>query len=127
MMRHCEEQSDVAIQDYLPIIDKILDELAASGYLDDVYLAQAYVRRQLSKCYGPRIIALKLKQLRLDSTAISAAIASEATQELQIEAVVRFAHKNRCADKRKTSYKLYSRGFSSDIIKFVFDETEFPD
>ena len=108
-------------------IKKILDELAASGYLDDVYLAQAFVRRQIAKNYGPRIITLKLKQLHLDSGAIKSAIASEATKELQVEAIAKFAAKNGRVDKRKLSYKIYSRGFSSDIIKYVFDETEFPD
>lgn len=109
------------------IIEDIISELAKSGYLDDLYLAQAYVRRQLSKCYGPRIISLKLKQLRLDSSTIRAALDSEALPEPQMQAITKFANKYRHVDPRKVSYKLYSRGFSGDLIKKVFDETDIPD
>jgi SOS response regulatory protein OraA/RecX len=100
-------------------IDNIISELAASGYLDDVYLAEAFVRRQLGKCYGPRIISLKLKQLQLDPETIKIAIFSEATKELQIEAVQKFAAKNSRKDIRIVTNKLYQRGFASDIIREI--------
>lgn len=109
-----EEYSDATEE-----IDKIISQLAGSGYLDDVYLAEAFVRRQLGKLYGPRIISLKLKQLHLDPETIKIAIFSEATRELQIEAVQKFAAKNSRKDIRIITNKLYQRGFASDIIKVI--------
>src|SRR5258706_4808471 len=57
-----------------PIIDSILEDLARSGYLDDQYLAEAYVRRQLGKGYGPRLISLKLGCLHLDHDSYALAL-----------------------------------------------------
>jgi len=108
-------------------IEEILTELSKSGYLDDLYLAQAYVRHQLSKNYGPRVIVLKLRQLRLDSSTINQAIDSEATTELQAQAIARYQARYRHDDPRKVSYKLYSRGFSGYLVKKVFDAADIPD
>lgn len=108
-------------------IEKIISELGASGYLDDTYLAEAFVRRQLSKCYGPRIIQMKLKQLRLDPTIIAKAISSQASAESQSEAISKYSAKNSRIDPRKLSYKLYCRGFSGQDIKNTFDGKQFED
>lgn len=111
----------------LPIVDSIIDDLAKSGYLDDVYLAEAFVRRQLSKGYGPRLIGLKLNALQLGRDAINQAIETEATPENQISAMKRFAAKYRHLDHRKVITKLYLRGFDTRYINKLFDGTVIDD
>jgi|WetSurMetagenome_2_1015567.scaffolds.fasta_scaffold383472_1 SOS response regulatory protein OraA/RecX len=103
------------------IITAILDDLQQSGYLNDSYLADAYVRRQLGKGYGPRIISLKLGRLRLDNNTIDISLNNEADTPKQIAAITKYADKYRSMDRRKFVSRLYSRGFSSSIINKVFD------
>jgi len=102
------------------VIKDIINDLNKAGYLDDLYLAQAFVRRQLDKCYGPRIISLKLSRLRLNKDTINVAL-EEANTERQLESISKFAQKYRKLDKYKMTSKLYSRGFSSQAIKKLFD------
>lgn len=99
----------------------ILDDLEKSGYLNDSYLAEAFVRRQLGKGYGPRVIFLKLKALHLDRDKIEIALDQEATLPLQVEAIKKYTPKIRSSDKRKIVFRLLSRGFSSSVINKVFD------
>jgi len=108
-------------------IDKILADLSKSGYLNDQFLANGYVRRQLSKGYGPKIIYLKLLRLSLEKDKISQAIEEEATQEAQFEAISKLRAKYSKYDKYKMKSKLYSRGFSSSTINKVFDVGAFED
>ena len=112
----CHSGPDPESSQNIHIIDQIITELAASGYLDDIYLAEAYVRRQLGKCYGPKIIELKLKQLGLDQATIKNALFSEATKEAQTEAIQKFLAKYSRQDLRKVIDKLYRRGFPSSLI-----------
>lgn len=102
------------------VISDILIDLKKSGYLDDLYLAQAFVRRQLDKCYGPKIISLKLGQMRLDKDTISLAL-EEADTKKQVEAVKKYSLKYRKLDKYKLISKLYGRGFGSQVINKLFD------
>lgn len=102
------------------IITDILSDLKKSGYLDDPYLAQAYARRQLDKCYGPRIISLKLSRMKLNRSTIEFAL-EEADISKQVEAIKKFSLKNRKLDKYKLTSKLYARGFSSGAINKLFD------
>ncbi len=106
--------------DSTTVISDILKDLKKSGYLDDIYLAQAYVRRQLEKCYGPRIISLKLTRLKLNKDTIALAL-EEANLEKQLESIQKYALKNRKLDNYKLTSKLYSRGFNSQAIKKLFD------
>ena len=108
------------LSDTNSIISDILNDLKKSGYLDDPYLAQAYARRQLEKCYGPRIISLKLQRLKVGRDVIDLAL-EEANAEKQVEAVKKFANKYRKLDKYKLTSKLYARGFNSTVINKVFD------
>ena len=103
------------------IISGILDDLQKSGYLNDSYLAGAFVRRQLGKGYGPRIISLKLRQLGLDSQTIEIALSDEGGNDQQIESIEKYAQKYRKLDRRKLVSKLFSRGFSSSVINKLFD------
>lgn len=102
------------------VILEILNDLQKNGYLDDQYLAEAFARRQLSKCYGPKIISLKLHHLKLGNDVINQAL-DEADIEKQIEAIKRYISKNNRQDKYKLISKLYSRGFNSSVINKVFD------
>lgn len=106
--------------DSTKVIMSILKDLKKAGYLDDLYLAEAFVRRQLEKCYGPRIISLKLSRLRLNKDTIDAAL-EEADIEKQIESIRKYALKYRKLDKYKLTSKLYSRGFCSQAINKLFD------
>ena len=108
-------------ENFSSIITAILDDLQQSGYLNDSYLAEAFVRRQLGKGYGPRIISLKLGRLRLDRNTIDIALDTEADPPKQVEAIKKYADKYRSLDRRKFVSRLYSRGFSSSIINKLFD------
>ncbi len=103
------------------VIDSILDDLSKSGYLNDKYLAEAFVRRQLSKGYGPKIISLKLKFLGLDREIISEVLKSQAYEELEVDSISRYCRKYPRVDPRKLISKLYQRGYNSQAIKKVFD------
>lgn len=103
------------------VIDTLLDDLGQSGYLDDQYLAQAYVRRQLAKGYGPKIISLKLKYLGLDRELISDALKSEASQEAELSSIRKYSGKFPHLDRRRLISKLYTRGYLGSSIQKVFD------
>lgn len=102
-------------------IDSILEDLGQSGYLDDQYLAEAYVRRQLSKGYGSKIIILKLKFLGLGDQIIRDSIRSQADQESELASMRKYCQKYSRLDQRKLISKLYSRGYSGLLIKKAFD------
>ncbi len=102
------------------IIKAILDDLQASGYLNDEYLAGAFVRRQLSKGYGPQLITLKLRSFNLSSQVLSSALA-EAGPEAQLEAVKKYLRKYSHLDKYQLTHKLYQRGFAGSVINKLFD------
>jgi SOS response regulatory protein OraA/RecX len=102
------------------VITDILNDLRGSGYLNDLYLAQAYVRRQLDKYYGPRIISLKLSRMKIDKDLINLAL-EEADSDKQVEIIKKYALKYHKLDKYCLTSKLYGRGFGSQVIKRLFD------
>lgn len=101
------------------VIESILEDLAQSGYLDDQYLAEAYVRRQLGKGYGPKVIAVKLKYLGLNPTLVTSALKSDATEEVELASIRHYCAKFPRLDRRKLIQKLYFRGYSGQLIKKV--------
>jgi len=108
------------------VISDILEDLRKSGYLNDIYLASAYARRQLGKGYGPRIISFKLKRLKVSEAVIDTAL-EEANVPKQLEAIQKYAQKYHKLDKYKLTSRLYSRGFSSVAINKLFDSEYFED
>jgi regulatory protein len=102
------------------VISSILKDLKKNGYLDDVYLASAFARRQLGKGYGPKIISLKLKRLKVSEEVIDTAL-EEANIPCQLEAIRKYAQKYRKLDKYRLTSRLYSRGFGSVVINKLFD------
>ena len=115
------------INDFESVVNSLLDELSASGYLNDSYLAQAFVRRQLNKGYGPRLIRYKLQQLKLSSDAIAHALDSEADSEALQRAAQSFLKRKHYKDHRKASHSLYQRGFDNITIRRLFDSVDFTD
>lgn len=113
-------------EDVTGVISAILVDLKKSGYLDDPYLAQAFARRQLDKGYGPRIISLKLRRMKLDQSVIDQAM-EEADIKKQLESIKKYAKKYEKLDKYKLTHRLYARGFSSSAINKLFDVESFED
>ena len=117
----------LSLEDPGSTIDSILEDLGQSGYLNDKYLAEAYVRRQLAKGYGPKIISLKLKYLGLGTDLIKESLKSEASEENEIASIRKYTSKYPRLDPRKLISKLYSRGYSSQVIKNAFDSSYIED
>lgn len=106
----------IGLDSPIDLVEEIITDLKKSGYLNDLYLAQAFIRRQLSKSYGSKIISLKLKRLGVDPDTLREAMSTDATAELEIESAKRFCEKSRIEDTRKLASKLYSRGYPGSII-----------
>lgn len=101
----------ISDEDCSDVVEKIVEDLRASGYLDDTYLTQAFVRRQLGKGYGPKIISYKLKVLGVSFGAIKEALKSEATEEALSQAKIKAVGRVNPLEKQKIQFKLYQRGF----------------
>lgn len=108
-------------------IDQIITDLDKGGYLNDAYLAEALIRRQLSKGYGPKIISLKLKYLGLGRELIATGLKQEASEESELQAIKKYCQKYPRLDQRKLVSKLYLRGFTGTVIRKVFDSDRFED
>lgn len=108
------------LEDTSEAIIGILNNLQKSGYLEDSYLAQAFVRRQLDKGYGPKIISLKLHRLHLSQKSISEIIIGISNSD-QLDAIKKYSAKYPNLDRYKLTQKLYSRGFQSSQINKLFD------
>lgn len=111
----------LAFKDTGPVIESILDDLQKSGYLNDPYLAEAFIRRQLAKGYGTRIIRLKLNALRLSKEVIDIALETVADNKAQLSSAMHLLTKKRITDHRKAMSVLYQRGFESKVISKLFD------
>lgn len=116
-----QRAESLGFEDFDSLIEAILDDLAGSGYLNDQYLAEAMVRRLLSKGYGPKIIALKLKFLGLLPQIVSSALKSDASAEAETASLRHYCGKFPRLDRRKLISKLYQRGYLSLTIQKAFD------
>lgn len=95
----------------IPIVEDILKDLQGSGYLNDSYLAEAFVRRCLGKGQGPKLIKYKLTQLGLSAAAITSALSTPENQELLEQVKAKIASKYASSDPYMVKSKLYQRGF----------------
>ncbi len=93
------------------VIEGILKDLQGSGYLDDSYLAESFVRRCLGKGQGPKIIKYKLGQLGLSVAAITSALSTPENHDLLEQAKAKIASKYSSSDPYIVKAKLYQRGF----------------
>jgi len=102
-------------------IESIISELKASKFLDDKYLAEGYVRKELRKGWGPRIILLKLFRLGVDSDIAKAALLVEADLPKQKAAIAAYRKKISRYDPRTQTNKLFQRGFNTSAVVNSFD------
>jgi len=103
------------------VIEAIIFELASNKFLDDRYLAAGYVRKELRKGWGPRIILLKLIRLGVDRETAQEAILTEADLPQQKEAISHYLKKISRYDPRIQTNKLFQRGFNGAAILNRFD------
>ena len=108
-------------------IDQIVDDIGKSGFLDDKYLACAFVRRELSKGHGSHYIIQKIRHFRLPDTLVKEALAAEATHENQLSSAQKVVKKYHKLDKMALFRKIYSRGFPRDVIDDLFDSNPYED
>lgn len=88
----------------------------------DERFAEAFVHHSLNKGQGPNKIKQELKQRGIDSSLIEQCMQSESIDWISLAEAVRLKKygENVPSDyqnKAKQSRFLYSRGFSSDLIK----------
>lgn len=93
------------------VVESVISDLARSGYLDDEYLTNAYIRRQLQKCYGPKIIRYKLKNLGVSTNQIEKGMTEEVTAEVLEATKEKIRLKYKAKSAQELSQKLYQRGF----------------
>ena len=103
------------------IIEQILSELRSTKFLDDHYLAEGYVRKELHKGWGPKIILYKLTRLGVEPETAKEALLTEADLEKQQAAIRHYIKKIARYDKRIQINKLFQRGFNSAAILSTFD------
>jgi len=111
----------LGLADFDSEIEGIIKDLSNNGYLDDQYLSEAYVRKELHKGWGPRIINLKMRRLGIDQGLIISAINQEAGLQAQIEAIHHYSAKLKRYDQRVKINKFFQRGFNGPAIFKAFD------
>lgn len=124
------------IKDYLTkkeiapkVIDEVIEKLVEIGYLNDEHYVEAAVTDYFNlNLKGPYWIKRKLQEKDLDKDAIDKYIAKICTEEAMIEMLYKiiereFKVRREAKNKKiqKITQKLYTNGFTSDIIRKVFD------
>ena len=124
------------IKDYLTkkeiapkVIDEVIEKLVEIGYLNDEHYVEAAVTDYFNlNLKGPYWIKRKLQEKELDKDAIDKYIAKICTEEAMIEMLYKiiereFKVRREAKNKKiqKITQKLYTNGFTSDIIRKVFD------
>jgi SOS response regulatory protein OraA/RecX len=102
-------------------IENIITDLKSNKFLDDRYLSQGYVRKELNKGWGPKIILLKLMRLGVERDLAQEALLTEADLAHQKSAIAHYLPKIRRYDKRIQINKLFQRGFNSAAVLGTFD------
>ncbi|MGX7111663.1 RecX family transcriptional regulator [Gemella cuniculi] len=124
------------IRDYLEkkeivsaIINEVIEKLTQIGYLNDEHYIEAAVIDYFNlNQKGPYWIKRKLLEKDLDKKLIEENITKICTEEKMIEMLYKiiereFSVRRESKNKKvqKITQKLYTNGFSSDIIRKVFD------
>lgn len=102
-------------------VDSVIQDLAKSGYLDDLYLAEAYIRKELNKGWGPKIISLKMKRLGITGELISQALQTQADLHAQTVSIRHHLKKLAKYDRPHQINKFFQRGFNAPAIFKAFD------
>ena len=111
------------------VIDEAIEKLIEIGYLNDNHYVEAAVTDYFNlNQKGPYWIQRKLLEKGLDKDVIEENIAKICTEEAMIEMlykIIEHEYKVRRETKnkkvQKITQKLYTNGFTSDIIRKVFD------
>jgi regulatory protein len=100
-------------------IFSLLQEFTERGWLNDKDLALRYIKRQEALGYGPRVIALKLRE-----KAGPILIPLNETQEVARNVIERKYKRDLPHKKNKVIAALLRRGFSYDLIKTLLEDIE---
>jgi len=89
-----------------------IEKCLQCGYIDDEALVVAYVRRELRKGYGPKILIRKIAfKLRIEQEFIQNIYDMQITDEELLEHKERVIAKKKFSDPYKERQYLYKRGF----------------
>jgi regulatory protein len=102
-------------------IERLIEELRQLGYLNDQDWTDSYVRRQMERRVGPRLIAQKLKEKGIAKMQHSLAKAhDEENQKKAIHNLLNTRYRSRnltnFKEKRKLIAALMRRGFDLPVI-----------
>jgi regulatory protein len=97
------------------VVEGVLDDLRALGYLDDRALACALAERRLASGWGPLRVRADLERLEIEGEAARAGIAAAENGE-RAAAARMLEVRTPLGDVRRTASLLARRGFGEDVI-----------
>lgn len=123
-------RSEWELRDYLKrkkqspaIIDKILNKLSKSGYVDDKKFAERWVEsRRLSKPTSRRRLIQELRQKRINDSVIEEVLSADETDERKVLEELVERKRARYPDKLKFMQYLARQGYNYDDIKNVLND-----
>ncbi len=126
--RLAEKALEIGLADPVTLIDKIVESLEKSGFLDDEKLLEGYIRNRLvEKKKGPYWIRQHLLRLDLSKPEIDAALAKYAPKPTQLEVIREYLAKHPNLTDPKLKAKLFrrllGRGFSAALVTLAFDDS----
>lgn len=123
-------RSEWELRDYLKrkkqspaVIDKILNKLSNSGYVDDKKFAQRWVEsRHLLKPTSRRRLTQELRQKRISDAVIEEVLSDDDTDERKVLEKLVERKRARYPDKLKFMQYLARQGYNYDDIKEVLKD-----
>lgn len=123
-------RSEWELRDYLKrkkqspaVIDKILNKLSNSGYVDDKKFAQRWVEsRHLLKPTSRRRLTQELRQKRISDAVIEEVLSDDDTDERKVLEELVERKRARYPDKLKFMQYLARQGYNYDDIKEVLKD-----
>lgn len=97
------------------IVDKVIDDFSAAGYLNDEDYAARLIQREIERYRGPRWIKQKLYTHGISSSLADKLIATHYPYELQAEKAKALLVKKNC-DEHKKYGLLVRNGFNPDVL-----------
>lgn len=107
------------------LVERVLDELAASGFQSDRRYAESFVRQRAEKGYGPVRIRAELRQRGVDDATGDAALAALNVDFFDLAASVyarRYGRSGAPEDRRERARRYQAmgrRGFSGDHLREI--------
>lgn len=125
-------RSEWELRDYLKrkeydegVQEAVLERLRARGYVDDAEFARRWVEnRRLLKSTSKRRLAQELRQKRIADDIVSAVLAADETDELEVlkELIEKKRRQTKYQDDQKLSQYLMRQGFHYSQIKEALQE-----